>query len=95
MQSSATENYKWIKNRAKRKPVHLPIIDQKATSNAHARLDAITQVWKKIYSIHQHGEPSKHEFLRFYGETLRSHNINLPEIHPDAIWSHPSKCSRS
>lgn len=87
MQSSATENYKWIKNRAKRKPVHLPIIDQKATSNAHARLDAITQVWKKIYSIHQHGEPSKHEFLRFYGETLRSHNINLPEIHPDAIWS--------
>jgi hypothetical protein len=48
-------------------------------------LDAISQVWKNIYSLHKKGEPSAHAFFQKYGEHIQRSLSNLPPINAHQI----------
>ena len=58
LRASESEQFVWLKNRHKHRPVSLTVVDHVTTANSHARLDAIASVWKKIYS------PTKKASLR-------------------------------
>ena len=52
-----------------------------ATAIAHARLEAIQSVWKRIYSQHQRGEPSLAAFTWKYGMHHQRQLVDLPRVH--------------
>ena len=85
MRSDEAQQYHWLKNKSKRKPIAITVVTGQPTANTHARLDAISQVWKKIYSIHKKGEPSAHTFFQKYGEHMKRSISNLPPIHAQQI----------
>ena len=58
----------------------LTVVDHVTTANLHARLDAIANVWRKIYSTHQKGEPSAHAFFQKYGEYMKTNLCKLETL---------------
>ena len=63
LRACESEQYAWLKNRTRHRPVALTIVNQVSTANTHARLDAISSVWKKIYSIHKN---ANHQLVHFF-----------------------------
>ena len=80
MRRSEAQQYQWLKNRSKQVPISITVVNNKPTANTNARLEAIANVWKNIYSIHKNGEPSARAFFQKYGEHMRRGISDLPPI---------------
>lgn len=58
LQNSDQKIYKWIKSKSQVVHENLSKVGGNLTSNYHARLNAFSTVWKKIYTMRKNGEPS-------------------------------------
>lgn len=85
MRSDTKHSYKWRKNKSKHVPVSITVTEQGTTANTHARLDSISNVWKKIYQQQEKGEPSFHNFLEKFGSNMRRSNVVLPSINASDV----------
>jgi exonuclease III len=80
MRSHTNQPFKWLKSRAKTQAVKVATADVITSVNSHARLDAISKIWKDIYDTHKKGEPSIRHFLQKYGEHIKSDLCSLNPI---------------
>ena len=85
LQNSDQKVYKWIKKKSQVVHENLSKVGENLTSNYHARLDAISAVWKKIYTLHKNGEPSFRNFMEVFGQNLQRHLVSLAPITADDI----------
>ena len=85
LQNSDQKVYKWIKSKSQVVHENLSKIGGHLTSNYHARLNAISTVWKRIYTLHKNGEPSLRSFMEVFGEKLQRHLVTLEPITADDI----------
>ena len=77
IRKDVSASYQHLKKKAAHPPVQVSTVDGIVTANLSDRLHSIEQVWKKIYSTHQQGEPSLRRFMEIYGPTLKTSNSDL------------------
>ena len=80
LREKSEEQFRWIKNKTKKAPIHVTDIGGHLTANMSNRLDALKNVWSKIYSQHKKDEPSFRQFMHHFGARLNREIIDLPPI---------------
>lgn len=82
LRSSDAQQFRWLENRSERKPIAITVVSGQPTANSHARLDAISQVWKNIYTAFTKGRTVSSQK---YGEHMQRSLSSLPPINAHQV----------
>ena len=80
MRSSVSDQSQWFAKRRRRQVLPVAADSGQTTASLSGRAKIIREAWSKIYSAHQHGEPSLRSFLDKYGPTLKRAVVDLPTL---------------